>query len=257
MPQLETCQECGAEVPRGELVRKRRAYGYDATFGGNNLLLYSSYNSDFWTCDTATDAGCVSIGLYADHFRPRISGSTNAVTEARGSQTWTASGLYRTNTSVDISGYTNVYFAIHVGAYHAQSTQTLTVAIGFCDSSGSTKYQMASFNVMGQKRCWFTSAVADLDAGITTSAAYLYADVTISGASSKWWADGAILCDRTTHPIWIPQTKGAAKSATGTGHKWRRPILCKECRPDRIVKPEENRGDPRNEDPVEIGEDTE
>ena len=125
MVMIETCHECGADVDRRKLVRKIRPYGYGT---GSNLLLYSSYNSTFWACD-ATDGGEISMGVYADHYRPKVSDGTT-VTEARGSQTWTgASGTFRSSTATDLSSLTNFVFVAWVGAYHNQTVQTISVDI--------------------------------------------------------------------------------------------------------------------------------
>ena len=103
MSMIEMCQECGAEIDRKKLVRKIRAYGYGT---GSNLLLYSSYNSDFWSCD-AVDEGEISMGVFADHFRPYVTDGTT-VTEARGSQTWSgASGTFYSITATDLSAITD------------------------------------------------------------------------------------------------------------------------------------------------------
>lgn len=233
MPQIETCDECGREYPRRRMVRKLRAYGYDASIGGQNKLTYSSYNTGLWTCSSA-DAGRVSMGLYGDYFRPTFSGTTG--TEARGSQTWTASGTLRTSTSTSLSGMTNVLFGIHVGAYHAQTTQTLTVVIGCCDVSGTAiAGTSTSFTVNGSKLCWWTQTLASLEAaGVVAASAYFYATVTISGATSKWWADGAIVCDRTTVPVGKPQTKGSARARSGMGFTYSVPVLCPECAKEKL-----------------------
>lgn len=234
MPQIVTCEECGIECHRRDAVRKLRPYGYIASLGTQNVLTYSSYNSDLWTCDSA-DAGRVSIGLYPEQYMPTWSGTTG--TEARGSQTWTGSGKLRTSTATNISSMTNVLFGIHVGAYHAQTTQTLTVVSGCCDASGNAIAGTSStFTVNGARFCWWTQTLASLvAAGVTAASAYFYISVTISGATSKWWADGALLYDGTTKPIGRPQTRGSAKSKTGMGFDWTVPILCPDCARERLL----------------------
>jgi hypothetical protein len=240
--QRETCDDCGDDARREDMVRKLRAYGYRP---GQNLIPYSSYSSSFWTVDTSVDASDISFGVYADYFRPRpvedndLGGYT--VTEERGSQSWTASGVYRSSTAVDISSWTNVCFSIHVGPYHAQTIQAVSVVLGFCSANGVTKYPQRTWSFNGGKKIWFSSAVDDLNAGITTSAAYLYAAVTISGASSIWWADLAVLDDQT-QPLdyYHGKTAGSAQNLTDDGYTWQVGKFCPKCADEKIIKPSDN-----------------
>jgi hypothetical protein len=256
--QIDKCDECGAEVARRSLVRKIRAYGYGA---GANLLPYSYYDSSFWTVDTAVDADKVSMGTFADEFRPKFSdtgASTWTVTEAGGSQTWTGSGTLRSNTAVDISGYTDVFFAVDIGAKQGQDVQSLVVEIGFTDATGSTTWPVttpkATWTVAGAQRVWFSTPTASL-VGPTLTAAYVYADVTISGATSKWWHEWAVLCDAQAMPVFQPYTRGAAINRTSNGYSWSVNQYCPECANEKILKPSQRTTqNPRRVDWVEISE---
>ena len=251
MPQIERCDECGKLWPRKQLVRKLRPYGYDESLGGSNLLLYSSYNSDFWTT-TLDDAGRISIGYYAQHFRPTFDSDYDG-TEARGSQTWVASGKVYTSASTDISSLTNACFSIAVGAYHHQTVQELTAEVGFCSSDGATEYYSREWTFKGQKLCYVSAPVATLvAAGVTAAATYQYVQVTISGATSSWWWDHACLDAGLTPKNSRPVTRGAARDLSSTRYRYYVPVLCPECAPERLRKPSEDDGEVRVAEWVEI-----
>jgi len=253
MPQIELCFECGDEVPRETLVRKLRPYGYRS---GVNQLLYSSYNSAFWTCDAA-DAGEVSMGVYADEFRPYVTDGTT-LTEARGSQTWTgASGTYRSTVATDLSGNTNLLFVTWVGAYHAATVQEISAVLGVCTSDGVSKEALGTWTVPGMRACWVTYPVASLSAAVTpsSSAVYFYVDITATNATDDWWIDHHCVHD-AVKPNWdhLPFTSGTAASYTGNSFNMLLPVLCPKCAPEYLHKPSEFEGDPRFEDMVDIRE---
>lgn len=193
------------------------------------------------------------MGRFAQYFRPTYARSTNTGTEARGSQTWTGSGKTRATTATDISGLTNVCFSVAVGAYHSQTTQEMTVVVGWCDGSGTSLYSR-SWTVKGSRICFVGSTLATLvAAGVSAASAYPYVQVTISGASSKWWWDSAVV-DEGLVPSATgrPRTAGAAWSKTGMKQLYKTPALCPKCAPERLRKPSEDDGEPRIEEWVEI-----
>jgi hypothetical protein len=250
MPQLGTCDQCGREVPRKDLVRKLRPYGYDCSGGGGvNRFGCSRYNADWWTC-SATDAGCVSMGLYPEQFQTSISGTT--VTETNGSQTWAGSGVLRTSRDIFFSEFSDVLFGVYVGAYHAQDEQSLTVTTGCCDETGAVIYTAHSFVVKGSKFCWWSDPLSVLlAAGVNSDTAFVYLDVVIEG-TAKWWADGAIVCGATTPPLFQPTSSGSPMVFTGKGYSYLTPALCPKCVDERLLKPSEDKGKPRFAEPVAI-----
>jgi len=261
--QKEQCQICGAEKPRSSLVRKLMPIGYRA---GANYFLYSSYNSAFWEMATFTDADRVSMGCYVDRFRPRV--VEDATTEANGSQTWSgsasgtaASGLFRTIVATDISSLTNVYFSLMIGPYHAQADQTISaVAMGLCDSTGVTKYEQKTYgSLKGQRLYWFSSAVAGLDAGITTTAAYFYVTLTIRNLATgaDFWLDHMSLEDSTSPTDARRTTSGAQSIKATDGFSYQMPILCPDCANEKLIKPSEKYGKFRQAEWVEIKNRTE
>jgi len=244
--QIGYCEECGARVPQAELSRRIRAYGTGD--GGENVLLYSSYNASFWTVDTASDAGCISLGPWTDKHRITYSDDglgTITSTERYGAQTWEDSGTIRSTTSVDISSYTNIYLAMTIGAYHAQANQAISVSMGFCSSDGSTKYPQQTFSFATEKRCWFSLALADLEAGPVAAALYVYADVTVVDTGDQWFCDWMVLNDNTAPQACEPTTAGSAISITPNLEEWHVLTMCKECAREKNLKPSERIGDPR------------
>ena len=255
MPQQEQCQVCWKKEDRAKLVRKLMPFSLPA---GENYLLYTRYNSDFWIIDTSTEVGTVSMGLFADNYRPRVADvqTGNSSTEARGSYTVTNTGTLRSIVATDVSALTNLLFELHVGAYHAQSVQALTVVLGLCDGDGANKTATRSWSFSGQQKCWFTLPVADIASPLVSSGVYVYATVTISG-ENDWWIDGMQLEDATTPSTFLPITSGTAYVSTTNTSSWKIPILCPECARERILKPSERYGNYRKNDWVEIREEIE
>jgi len=247
MAQIERCQVCGKKALRSKLVRKLMPFALPA---GENQLLYSSYSSAFWTVDTSTEVGYVSMGLFADRYRPRVSADGTAV-EARGSYTVQSSGTFRSSVATDVSDLTDICFSVHVGAYHGQTVQALTVVLGLCDDSGTNATATKSWSVKGGKKVWFTLPVADIPSPLAASGIYVYGAVTITGAVD-WWFDGAQLQDSKKPSNYLPITSGAASVTTGNTWHWKVPILCSDHANERLLKPSENLGEFRVPEFVEI-----
>ena len=251
MPQIEKCDECGREVPRASLSRRLREWGY---YDGKNFLPWSSYNADYWTCD-ATDMGDVSMGLYADYYRPTITEGTT--TPARGSQTWRGSGIYRTTVALDVSSFTHILFGIHLGARHSCAFKTFAASAGLCDSDGNNTHNLSTLTIPDQRRIWFSIATADLPSNLSASALCFYVDVSCEDAAQDWWADGAFVEDAVGPTANNPRTSGSAILHYGAGHNYVVVCLCPDCVPDELHKPSEWRGEPRFADVTEIPDEVE
>ena len=252
MSQITICDECGREVARKDAVRKLRPYGIPA---GTNLLLYSSYDSSFWSCG-ATDRGEISMGLYKDRFRARpVEGS--ATSEERGAQTWRGTGTIRTTTATDASGLTNVCFSQHIGAYHSQAEKIFSAVLGCCDSAGNNKVAISTWTIRGAQQAWWSRTQAELTAlGLTSSALYFYTTVTMETATSDWWVDLSCVQDAESPGSFQPYTSGTAVDYAGPVYtEYKIPVLCPECAPEPILKPSEAVAqDPRVSEWVEIRE---
>ena len=255
MAQMETCQVCGKDELRSKLVRKLMVFGLPA---GENRLLYSSYDDSFWTVDTSTEVGYVSMGLFSGRYRPIVVDvhTGDSVTEARGSYTVHSSGTVRSTTATDVSSLTNICFTIGLGPYHAQTVQSFTAVLGLCDASGENKTASRTWTVKGSKKCWFTLPVSSIESPLDSSGIYVYADVTITG-TAKWWFDGMQLEDAVKPSDFLPITSGVASVRTGNTIQWQVPILCPKCARERILKPSERYGNFRTPEYVEIPDQSE
>lgn len=222
-----------------------------------NKLLYSSYNTSFWTCD-ATDEGTISVGVFGLEARTFVADDATATTfatvsEINGSQTWSGDGTIRSTTSVDISSATNIVFSFHGGRYHRESGGNPTFKFGFINAGGDTKYQQKSVALKGGSgRFWFEIDIADLPVGVTSSAAYFYVEADVADASYKWWADAFQLeVDRETPGPFVT-TLGTAIDRSDTPTKYVAKV-CPSCL-DYWHRDSELYGDPYNvvEDPIEM-----
>jgi hypothetical protein len=202
--------------------------------------------------------GYISMGLYADDFRNSISGTT--ITETQGSPTWAGYGILRVfSDDVFVSGMTNVLFGIHVGAYQGQMTdQIFTATIGlYPDGLGPSVRTpipgtTLTKTVKGHRFIWWSKPYDTLvGLGMDPNLMFPFLEVTIT-TGVRWWADGAVVCDAITPPLWQPRTSGVAKSATGRGFTYSTPALCSKCADERLLKPSEDKGEPRFADWVEI-----
>jgi hypothetical protein len=247
MPQLGTCDQCGREVPRKDLVRKLRPYGYDCSGGGgvNHLRNITAGVLPF------PYVGRVSMGRYVDNFTTSISGTT--VTEGNGSYTLNSPAIVRSY-NIDVSAFTNVFFGVDCGAYHAQSVQQFNMTIGCCDVSltpiaGTDLTRV----VKGQRFVWWSRLPAALTAaGVDLTETYFYLSSDMV-TGSKWWYDGLIVCDAGAPPLWQPKNNSAAAVVnTGKGFIYLTPALCPKCVDERLLKPSEDKGKPRFAEPVAI-----
>ena len=194
---------------------------------GNNYIPYSSYSASGWTCDTASDAGAISLGPLG-HNSVAYVDSDNDVQEKNGSQTWEDSGTFRSIVGVDVSSATTFVLSAQVGAYH-YGTQNLTVAMGFCDSSGNNKSQQREFSVAGSKMCWFLADPSDIAAPLSSSDAYFYFTVTAS-SGQKWYVDMIRLEFNVTRPSnTFLRTNGASVSYTTDKVQLGAGKVCPKC----------------------------
>lgn len=231
--QLDRCDVCGKKIHKRNLVRTNVEF---LAAGGSNYFDYSSYDSTFWTIDTATEAVATvaSIGPYADRARVSIA-EDNTRTEILGSKTLTDSGTVRTSSSVDVSSWTSMVFVLDIGVRERETTQTATIAIGTCDSDGSNKVQAASYSITGSMRAWAVIYPADIT---DSSAAYFYVTATVD-TDISWWLDRMQLIKNATNPMgeaFIP-TSGATVDRVDTPMMTVRKV-CPDCREPILSKSE-------------------
>ena len=245
--QLDRCDVCGVKIHKHKLVRSNMDF---LAAAGSNYLTYSSYSASGWTVDTATSAGVISIGPYADRARVSVSDS-NTLTEVLGSQTWLGSGVLRSTAGVDASSWTSLVFAADVGPYQQETSPEITFTIGLCDSDGTNKEEYASRTTKGNLRVWFTVNIADLPAGKSASALYFYISATAVG--KNWWADRLqVMKDVVKLGTFIP-TSGSSVDRIDTPMMTVRKV-CPDCREPVLSRSERyNRAaELRNEEPIAL-----
>lgn len=221
---LSRCDVCGRKTHRGDLVLQSQE---TREVAGNNYFTYSSYSSSGWAC-SATDAGATSYGtgcgLYMN--TPGLSHTTmEQPTLLGGVQTWTGNGTYRATVAVNASTATNLCVSAYVGAKQDNSSPSMTVAMGFCNSSGTVLTTERTWTITGSTRVWFTTPVSSITAA-TTSALYVYFTVTNAGS---WWINEAQFELDATRPGEFVETTGAAKTSTGS-RVYHSKRVCRQCR---------------------------
>lgn len=247
--QMDRCEVCGHKTLKIDLVRTNVDF---LAAAGSNYFYNSSYNSSFWTVDTAVDAGLISMGPFADQSRVVI-GDDNTLTESYGSQTWTGSGVLRSIVAVDASAAVSLVFAADIGPYQQETVPSTTFVFGLCDSDGSNKEQLSSWTVTGNQRAWYTLNIADVPAGKSSAALYFYVSVTAVG--KKWWIDRIQLIKNAVSinsEAFVP-TAGSAVDRVDTPMMTVRKV-CQGCFEKPRVRSEQyNReAEQRTEDPVQV-----
>jgi len=231
--QLDRCDVCGRKIHKKNLVSTNVAF---LAAEASNYALYSSYNSSFWTVDTSSDSGVISIGPYADRSRVSVDDS-NTSTEILGSQTWEGAGTLRSSTGIDASAWTSLVFAADIGPYERETIPKTVFALGLCDSDGSNKEAQASFSLRGSIRAWFTINIADLPSGKDSSDLYFYINATPDTTGNQWWADRLQVEKDATKLGTFAPTSGTAVDRTDTASMTMRNV-CANCREPLLSKSE-------------------
>ncbi len=251
--QLDYCDVCGSVIHRKDLVRTQVRY---ASPDAQNYFTYSEYNTNLWTVDTASDAGAISVGSqnglrcrFKVPYTESSPGTGMTLTEAYGSQTWTGAGVFRSNTSVDMSGATNIVFSAHAGPYQANSDPSTVFAMGSCDSDGSNKLLQRTWTIKGSQRIWFTMATADIT---DSSAAYFYISVT-PATGKKWWIEDLQLEKDETTPQTFIKTTGSTYDEVES-QKMTTRVVCPDCK-EPLQNIKTGIGKPRTEVEHPIGTD--
>jgi len=214
---IDRCDWCGQKIHRKDLQVCNRP---DVNLVGSNLLLYSSYNTLFWTCG-AVDGGATSVGLGDKHRYTIVDGTS--ITVRLGCQTWSGNGTYRSNAATNVSALTNVVFSAFVGPKQDSATPSMTVVLGTCASDGTSGTADRTWTISQTRRVWFTCATSAIAVPAT---AYFYVSVT---NSDEWFIDNAQLESGTSPGDFVP-TSGTAISRTSDARVWRVGKLCANCR---------------------------
>ncbi len=247
--QLDRCDVCSKKVHRRDLVRTQVEFLAPA---GSNYLTYSSYNTSGWTTDgSITDRSTISVGPYADRARVRVA-DDNTLTEILGSQTWSGSGYFYSDTAIDGSAWTSLVFAADVGPYHRSTAPSTTFTLSLCNDGGGGAVSLASFTTMGDMRAWGTINIADLPEDKTSSTLYFRIDAAPQ-TSQYWWVDRIqVAKDVTSLGTFIP-TSGSSVDRDDTTMMTVRKV-CTSCR-EQILSKSERRGkiaEIRTDQPVAV-----
>ena len=241
--QLDRCDVCGKKVHKRDLVLTQVDF---MSPSGNNYIQQSSYASG-WFC-TATDAGRISSGPYADRMRIVIS-DDNTRTESFGTQTWDGAGTFYGLGTI-ATGWTSFVFAADVGPYDRETSPEMTFTLGIIDSDGNNPVVYRTVTTAGSTRAWFTLDIADIPAGKTAAALYPYIATT---STNKWWVDRIqIEKDVSKMGTFIP-TSGSHVDQVGARSMTMQKV-CSHCYEPLLSRTEQfnRRAEQRTDDPVSV-----
>ena len=202
------CQVCHEWTRKSALVKQNWEWMQPA---GSNLLLWSDYNSTFWT-STAADAGTISYGPFDRHTTTLVE-DTWVVT---GEQTWTGNGKI-TSSSVDVSALSNLCFrVVSVGQSHIDY-EPMTVELGYNDGAD---HAQTTVTCVGDETPWWVLA----NPGLTSVSFYIKATTT-----GNWFFCGASLEDSGRPGLFLP-TSGASRNVLVPYKKSGPVVVCPRCR---------------------------
>ena len=172
--QLDRCDVCGNKYHRGDLVRTQVEF---LQLKAENFFSHSSYHIDLWTMDSASDSGNISYGNRCDNVRLSLD-SDNNLNYINGVQTWEGNGTLRMNTISNLIATTSdVTLSAQVGPHEQNTSPEMTVAIGVCNSDGTSKSVLGTWTIKGTTKVWVNAEVADLVAtglGVASGAYYTF-----------------------------------------------------------------------------------
>jgi len=194
--QLDRCDVCGDKVHRGDLVRTQVEF---LEMKAENYAGTSSYDSDYWAVDTASDVSSSTVGTYGnrcDNVRLSLDDDSN-LTYINSPKVWEGSGTVR---MVELTSYTtsasDLTFSVTIGPHEQNTSPEMTVVLGICNSDGSSKQALRTWTISNMTRVWVNEESLTLggyglgDQSGTNYAERWYFQVTNAG---KWWWDEAQL----------------------------------------------------------------
>lgn len=183
--QLDRCDVCGNKVHRGDLVRTQVEF---LDKKAENYFNYSSYDGTYWVVDSASDAGLISYGNRCDNVRLTFDADYNE-SYLNGVQTWEGNGTMRSTTvSPSLADATVVVFSAQVGPNEQNTSPDMTVAVGICNSDGTSKQAIKTWTINTTTRVYLSETASTLHSyGLdTNNQFYFYIQVTNAG---DWWVD--------------------------------------------------------------------
>ncbi len=231
-----------------------------------NYLKWSEYNTadmdglnpnPYWAIDTSTLLSSVSLGVNGDarfkvnnDYDPATPSTAETMTYLNCATTFMSSGTVRTRVAVDVSAWTRVCFWTNVGMHERDAHQSMTVAMGTCDSDGANQQEWYTHTGIGRAQRWFSVPVSSITS-VALDAVCFYVTVTVTNEYDAgppevvgcwWWIEESAANDLTV-PGHFVRTKGAAISyATDTSIRTVA-RTCPNCR-EKLFKKSEARGRP-------------
>jgi len=257
------CDSCQRWVKRNTL----RLMAHDRLqLPSANYLKWSEYNTadldgngdpnPYWACD-ATQLSDITLGVNGDA-RIKVN-DDNSLTYLYCATTFMSSGTVRTRVAVDVTDWTNVCFWTNVGMHERDAHQSMTVAMGTCDSDGANQQEWYAYTGIGRNQRWFSVPVASITS-VALDAVCFYVTVTVTNeydgvtAGCWWWIEESAVND-VPRPDHFVRTRGAAVVyATDTSIR----TVCKTCPAcrEKVFKKSEARGKPNIQHDPPIGRDT-
>jgi hypothetical protein len=229
--QLDRCDVCGDKIHRSDLVRTQVEF---LDLKAENYLSYSSYDSSYWSVDTASDAGNI-YGNRADNARYAALTDSYTDTYFNAVQTWTGSGTLRMDDEVGaFSTASDLTFSAQVGPHEQNTSPEMTVVLGITNAAGDSKQALKTYTISGTTRVWVNAEVATLNTyGLGDGSFRFYIQVTNAGS---WWADEMQLEAnvnsmplQTGHPENFVRTSGALVSNQADRQLVTQRKVCPSC----------------------------
>ena len=240
---LDRCDVCGCAIHRMSLVRTQVDHMRPQ---GQNIFAYSSYNSTYWTTDTLVDEGDISAGTRHDRFRKRVN-NDNSFTVVNGVQTWSGSGSFYNNTSIDMSSYDTMVFSVQAGPYYRSTSPSTTISLTIADSTSGQSQTGNTWVINSTTRIWSL-----FNGGSDYSDSKLY--VTASAGDGEFWFDEMQLEGNVVVPGTFVPTSGSAVNYTTDSRKTSSAKVCRHCY-EKILPRSTQRGVPTTETEPEIAND--
>ena len=240
-----------------------------------NYLKWSEYNTadmdglnpnPYWAIDTSTLLSSVSLGVNGDarfkvnnDYSLSTPSTAETMTYLNCATTFMSSGTVRTRVAVDVTDWTNVCFWTNVGMHERDAHQSMTVAMGTCDSDGANQQEWYAYTGIGRNQRWFSVPVASITS-VALDAVCFYVTVTVTNeydgvtAGCWWWIEESAVND-VPRPDHFVRTRGAAVVyATDTSIR----TVCKTCPAcrEKVFKKSEARGKPNIQHDPPISRDT-
>jgi hypothetical protein len=183
----ERCNVCQKLVDRRTL--RLMPHDWVQLQGHNYLLQSAGINGTGWG-GSGTDRGLVSYGSDGET-RHRLN-RDNTWTMLNGAQTWSGNGSVWTTDAYNVSAWTALVFAAHVGVYQGHDPR-LSVVVGVCNNDGSSPQSVKTWSLKSDKFVWGGVAIADVASPLAAATLAFYVAVTPTVAGTYWWVTDAML----------------------------------------------------------------